>query len=144
MGTAEDWSAAEAALMAGRWDEAAASYGALAGEGSDPRAQEGLAQVAWWRDDAEVALGAREDAYRRFRAAGDDRGAARAAAALGYDSMLFGKGVAVGRGWLVRAADLLGPALDVPEAGWLAVRQAEVALNVDHDAEAALESATQA
>ncbi len=144
MGTTEDWDAAESALLEGRWADAAASYGALADEDADPRAQEGLAQVGWWLDDPELALGAREAAYRSFRSAGDDRGAARAAAALGYDSMLFGRGVAVGRGWLSRAADLLGPRDDVPEAGWLAVRQAEVALNVDHDAAAALAAATRA
>ena len=144
VGTAEDWAVAGAALMAGRWDEAAASYEALAEEGTDPRAQEGLAQVGWWRDDAAVALGAREAAYRGFRARGDDRGAARAAAALGYDSMLFGRGVAVGRGWLTRAEHLLDARRDVPEAGWQAVRQAEVALNVDHDASAGLAAATRA
>ncbi|WP_296607007.1 tetratricopeptide repeat protein, partial [Nocardioides sp.] len=142
MGSTEGWGAAEAALKAGRWDEAAASFGALGD--ADARAQEGLAQVGWWRDDVVVALGAREAAYRTFRATGDDRGAARAASALGYDSMLFGKGVAVGRGWLARAEDLLGPDRDVPEAGWLAVRQAEVALNVDHDAVVALDAATRA
>jgi ATP/maltotriose-dependent transcriptional regulator MalT len=142
--TTEDWREAETALAAGRWSEAAASYAALAGESADPRAQEGLAQVGWWLDDPDTALGAREAAYRSFRSVGDDRGAARAAAALGYDSILFGKGVAVGRGWLSRAADLLGDRADVPEAGWLAVRQAEVALNVDHDAAAALGAATRA
>jgi DNA-binding NarL/FixJ family response regulator len=142
--TTEEWSEAQAALRAGRWAQAAACYAALAAGTGDPRAQEGLAQVGWWRDDAETALGAREAAYRGFRAAGDDRGAARAAAALGYDSMLFGKGVAVGRGWLSRAADLLGDRVDLPEAGWLAVRQAEVALNVDRDAAAALVAATRA
>jgi LuxR family transcriptional regulator, maltose regulon positive regulatory protein len=144
VGATEDWVVAEAALRAGHWDEAASSYAALAAEDADPRAQEGLAQVGWWLDDAAVALGAREAAYRGFRSAGDDMGAVRSAAALGYDSILFGKGVAVGRGWLARAADLLDRRDDVPEAGWLAVRQAEVALNVDHDPTAALGAATRA
>lgn len=142
--TDDDWRAAHVALMEGRWADAAAAYAALAAETADPRADEGLAQVGWWRDDADTALGAREAAYRGFRASGDDQGAARAAAALGYDSMLFGRGVAVGRGWLARAADLLGDRVDVPEAGWLAVRQAEVALNVDRNAAAALAAATRA
>ena len=144
MATTEDWSDAEAALRTGGWARAAASFGALAAATGDPRAQEGLAQAGWWLDDADTAVGAREAAYRGFRAQGDDRGAARAAASLGYDSMLFGRGVAVGRGWLVRAAELLGEGPDVPEAGWLAVRQAEVALNVDHDAVGALSASTRA
>jgi ATP/maltotriose-dependent transcriptional regulator MalT len=68
----------------------------------------------------------------------------RAAATLGYDSMLFSRGVAVGRGWLTRAADLLDGRSDLPEAGWLAVRQAEAALAVDHNATGALDAATAA
>jgi DNA-binding NarL/FixJ family response regulator len=135
---------ADAALAAGRWVEASERFTVLAATTSDPAAYEGLAQAAWWLDDAETCLQAHEAAYRTHRAAGNDRGAARAAASLGYDSILFGRGVAVGRGWLARSADLLDGAHDVPEAGWLAVRQAEVALNVDHDGAAALEAANRA
>jgi ATP/maltotriose-dependent transcriptional regulator MalT len=144
MSTPEDLPSAVAALKAGRWAEAADAFARLTAASDDPGAQEGLAQAAWWLDDATVALGAREAAYRGFRTSGDDRGAARAAASLGYDSMLFGRGVAVGRGWLTRAADVLGSDSDVPEAGWLAVREAEVALNVDHDATKALAAAARA
>lgn len=140
----DDWCDADTALGAGHWAEAMASYAALAAATGDPRAHEGIAQAAWWLDDADHAVGAREAAYRGFRAAGDDRGAARAATGLGYDSVLFGQGAAVGRGWLARAADLLGERTDVPEAGWLAARRAEFALNVDRDAVTALGAATQA
>ncbi len=126
-----------AALLAGQWARAAMLLGPLAAETDDPRAHAGLAQAAWWLDDAETALGAREAAYRASRDRGDDLHAALQAATLGYDSMLFGAGVAVGRGWLTRAAELLEQHPDALEAGWLAVRQAEVALNVDHDAAAA-------
>jgi DNA-binding NarL/FixJ family response regulator len=142
--TSDDWLDADAELRAGHWGRAAERFAALASETDDPVAHEGRAQAAWWLDDADTALDAREAAYRGYRATGADRSAARAAASLGYDSMLFGKGVAVGRGWLARAADLLGDRTEVPEAGWLAVRQAEVALNVDHDAAAALDAATRA
>ena len=144
MNTTVDWLHASAALADGRWSQSAASFSALADATGDPRAHEGRAQAAWWLDDAETALAAREAAYRGFRAMGDDIGAARAAAALGYDSMLMGGGVAVGRGWLARSADLLGTRTDVREAGWLAVRYAEVALNVDHDAETALSASIRA
>ena len=124
--------------------EAAAAFARFAAATGDPRAYEGCAQAAWWLDDGDTALEAREAAYRGFRSAGDDRGAARAAATLGYDSVLFGRGVAVGRGWLARAADILGTRTDSREAGWLAVREAEVALGVDHDAATALAAATKA
>lgn len=142
--TPEDVTAAQAALRAGRWPEAAAAFSALAADTDDPSVHEGLAQAAWWLDDSKTTLSAREAAYRGFRAIGDDRGAARAAATLGYDSVLFSVGAAVGRGWLTRAADLLDGRSDLPEAGWLAVREAEVALAVDHNAAAALEAATTA
>ena len=142
--TPEDLSEARAVLRTGRWAEAAAAFARLAAATGDPSAYEGCAQAAWWLDDADTALDAREAAYRGFRSSGDDRGAARAAATLGYDSVLFGRGVAVGRGWLTRAADILGSRADVPEAGWLAVREAEVALGVDHAADTALAAATKA
>ncbi|MEX1079249.1 MAG: LuxR C-terminal-related transcriptional regulator [Homoserinimonas sp.] len=142
--TPGDLAAAKAALRAGRWPEAAAAYSALAAETDDPGAHEGLAQATWWLDDSEATLSAREAAYRGFRAIGNDHGAVRAAAALGYDSMLFSMGVAVGRGWLTRAADLLDGRSDLVEAGWLAVRKAEVALGVDHNATDALDAATTA
>jgi LuxR family maltose regulon positive regulatory protein len=137
----EELTAAQAALVAGRWDEAAAGFAAVVDRTDDPRGHDGLAQVAWWRDDAETALAAREAAYRGFRRAGDHRAAALAAATLGYDSILFGHGTPVGRGWLARAAALLEGHGDLPEAGWLAVRTAEVALNVEGAAREGLDYA---
>lgn len=131
-------------LRAGRWAEAAEAFVRLAAATDDPRAHDGAAQAAWWLDDADLALDAREAAYRGYRRLGDDRMAARAAAALGYDSILFGRGAAVGRGWLARATEVLGQQSDVPEAGWIAVREAEVALNVDHDASTARTAAATA
>lgn len=144
MTASQDLRDADAELAAGRWGRASELFTALADTGDVPRALEGLAQAAWWLDDAETALGALEAAYRSFRANGEDRQAARAAASLGYDSMLFGQGRSVGRGWLALAADLLAGAEDSPEAGWLAVRRAEVALNIDHDAPAARDAASRA
>ncbi|WP_193614151.1 LuxR C-terminal-related transcriptional regulator [Nocardioides lijunqiniae] len=129
--TSRELLTARAALKGGRWSEAAAGFAAVVDRTDDPRAHDGLAQVAWWRDDAETALAAREAAYRGFRRAGDRRAAALMAATLGYDSILFGRGTAVGRGWLARAAALLAGDDDLPEVGWLAVRNAEVALNIE-------------
>jgi DNA-binding CsgD family transcriptional regulator len=140
----DDLARARDALRTGRWAEAASSFADVAAATDAPEAHEGLAQAAWWIDDATLTLTAREAAYRGYRTAGDDRGAARTAATLGYDSILFGSGVAVGRGWLARAADVLAGRVDVPEAGWLAVREAEVALNVDHDPLAGADAAARA
>lgn len=125
--------AASSALRAGRWLEARSAFEELVAAGDDPAAYDGLAQVAWWLDDADAALGARESAYRGYRARADQPAAARAAAALGYDSVLFGRGIAVGRGWLARADDLLRDTPSAVDSGWLELRRAELALNAEHD-----------
>ena len=127
------FAAASVALGSGAWRQANAGFRAVAQQENDPGAYEGLAQAAWWLDDEQTCLKAREQAYRRYRELGDDRGAARAAAALGYDALLFGQGAGVARGWLGRASDLIEPMSESPEHGWLAVRQAEIALAVDRD-----------
>jgi DNA-binding NarL/FixJ family response regulator len=136
--------AAQEALAAGSWSRAAGAFRDLIGQTDDPAAHEGLAQVAWWRDDAETCLGAREAAYRRYRDLGDSAGAARAATALAYDSMLFGRGESVATGWLGRAQELLAGCEERPEHGWCSVREAELALSVRRDPDLALVCASRA
>lgn len=135
---------AEAALRAGSWERARAAFTVAADTTADPAAYEGLAQAAWWLDDATDCIAARQDAYRRHRALGDDRGAARAATALAWDSSLFGLGKSVAQGWLGRARALLQPLDEVEEHGWLAVREAELALAITHDTDAAATAAARA
>ncbi len=136
--------AAHEALRSGQWAQARDGYLAALRSGPDPMAFAGLSQAYWWLDDGASCVEAREQAYRAYRDRGDGRGAARAAADLAYDSLLFGQGAAVGRGWLARARELLDPAADVEEHGWLAVRGAELALAVEHDTAAALAAAERA
>lgn len=135
---------AQEALAAGSWAQAAAAFRVVAAETGDPLAFEGLAQAAWWLDDAGTCVAARGSAYRRHRELGDDRGAARAATALSWDSLLFGLGSAVALGWLGRARDLLEPLEESAEHGWLAVREAELALAVARDPARALAAAERA
>jgi ATP/maltotriose-dependent transcriptional regulator MalT len=123
------------ALSRGRWDEALRNF---ADAGDDPEALEGVGVAQWWLDDADATLAARERAYRLYRAAGDPVGAARVASALAWDSLLFGGRAAVARGWLERAARLLENLPPCPEHAWLAVREAEVALNAGDPEEARL------
>ncbi|WP_197024597.1 hypothetical protein [Cellulomonas sp. KRMCY2] len=94
---------AQSALDAGSWHLARTAFRAVAEETEDPLAYEGLAQVAWWLDDGDACVGARETAYRRHRELGDSLGAARAATALAWDSLLFGHGESVALGWWGRA-----------------------------------------
>jgi len=113
------------ALAAGRWKDA---LGLFRGADHDPEALEGMGLAYWWLDDADATLGSRERAFRLYREAGDSLGAARVASALAWDSLLFGGRAAVAQGWLERAGRLLADEPISAEHGWLAVREAEVAL----------------
>ena len=129
---------AEVALRTGEWTRARDSFAAVVAEHPGAGAYEGLAQALWWLDDGPGCLEAREAAYRIYRSTdADPVGAARAATALSYDALLFGAGVAVARGWLGRARDLLAAMPEGAEHGWLAVREGELALAIDQDVEAA-------
>jgi LuxR family maltose regulon positive regulatory protein len=114
------------ALARGSWGEALEHFHA---DENAPEALEGIGIAQWWLDDADATLAARERAYRLYRASGDPIGAARVASALAWDSVLFGGRTAVARGWLERAARLLADEPTCSEHAWLAVREAEVALN---------------
>lgn len=129
---------ARSALDAGSWHLARTAFRAVAEETEDPLAYEGLAQAAWWLDEGDTCVGARETAYRRHRELGDSLGAARAATALAWDSLLFGHGESVALGWWGRAGSLLEELDESAEHGWHAVREAELAIEVGHDPDGAL------
>ena len=135
---------ARSALDAGSWQQARAAFGAVAAETGDPLAHEGLARAAWWLDEGETCVAAWEAAYRRHRELGDPLGAARAATGLAWDSLLFGYGESVARGWWGRAGALLEGLEESVEHGWHAVREAELAVEVDHDPVRALDAARRA
>jgi DNA-binding NarL/FixJ family response regulator len=137
--------AAHAAQAAHRWEEAADAFRAtLAQADDDPAAYEGLAQCAWWLDDGDQCLRARETAYRGYSADGDRTSAARAATALAWDALLFGEGAAVAQGWLGRARALLEALPEQREHGWLALRRGELAHAAHHDPAGALVAAREA
>ncbi len=101
-------SSARSALDAGSWQLARTAFQVVAEETADPLAYEGVAQAAWWLDEGETCVGARETAYQRHRELGDSLGAARAATDLAWDSLLFGHGESVALSWWRRAESLLG------------------------------------
>ena len=135
---------AQVALTAGSWDVAGSAFKAVIEQDADPLAYEGLAQVGWWLDDAETCLSARENAYARHRELKDPAGAARAAIALAWDSLLFGRGESVALGWLGRAHELLAQVEECSEHGWCSIREAELALAVRQDPVQALRCARRA
>jgi DNA-binding NarL/FixJ family response regulator len=126
--------AGRAALARGAWSEARASFEAALREDDTAEAREGLSWALWWLDDVDACFAAREEAYRRYRAEGDLRGAARLALWLSDDYSEFRREEAVSGGWFQRAARLLAELPPVPEHGWLAAFEAHGALAAgDHE-----------
>lgn len=135
--------AGRAALTRGAWPEARAAFTTALSCRETAAALEGLSWAAWWLEDVEACLDARERAYRCYRRDGDLRGAARMALWLGDDHVEFRGAAAVGQGWLHRAARLLQDAEPCVEHGWLAVFEAHHARG-RHDLPAALRRAREA
>jgi len=111
-------------LRAGRWE---AARDAFAEAEETAATLEGLSWAAWWLDEADVVFDARERAYRLYRAAGDDAGAARMATWLAADELDFHGAATVAGGWLRRARRLLEPLEAGPDHGWLAFHEGYVA-----------------
>lgn len=131
------------AVARGAWADARAEFERALGRAETPEAYEGLGLAAWWLDDVTTTFDARRRAFRGYRAAGDRRGAARVATALGWDHLLAGE-QAICRGWLQRARRLIAELGPCPERGWLAIFDAHLALIVDHDPVAAERASVEA
>lgn len=127
-GSTADVDAGWAALRAGEWETAGRRFASGRAAGAGPEADEGLAWVGWYREDGRGALAGFERAYRGFRAAGEPRGAARAATWLAVSLLEFRGAVAVAEGWLERARRLLDGLGPCAEAGMLGLHRAAIAL----------------
>jgi hypothetical protein len=85
------------ALHAESWEEARGAFDEALLEEDSPEALEGTVPRLWrvwvprpcWLDDAQVAIDAREGAYRLFRERADAEGAARTAAGVANDLLTF-------------------------------------------------------
>lgn len=125
--------AGRAALARGAWDEARVHLEAALAEREDPSLLEALGWAGWWLADEALTLTTRERAYRLYRAAGDDAAAGRVATWLATDFREFRGDDAIGRGWLHRAHRLLDGLPETADHGWLALVDADFALNLDRD-----------
>jgi DNA-binding CsgD family transcriptional regulator len=128
--------AGRAALASGSWELARDRLLAVVTERESAETWEALGWAGWWLADEELTLRARRRAYRLFRASDDAAGAGRVATWLAADHREFRGEEAIGRGWLERAHRLLDPLPESPDQGWLALTDADFALNVDRDLEA--------
>ncbi len=130
---ADPLKAGREALSRGEWEQARAYFEAAHERDESAEAIEALAMAAWWLDNAQLAIDSRERAYRLYRERGDAASAARMAIWLAWDYLAFRGEPVVARGWLQRAHRLLDGQDPVPEHGWLAIREGEVAFVVDND-----------
>jgi LuxR family transcriptional regulator, maltose regulon positive regulatory protein len=125
--------AGRVALARGAWEEARASYEVAVATKETPEALEGLSWAAWWLNDADALFAARELAFRRYRAEGERRGAARMALWLSSDHLEFRGEGAVANGWRERARRLLRGLEEGPEHGWLMLLEGSLALELNND-----------
>jgi LuxR family maltose regulon positive regulatory protein len=92
-----------------------------------------LSWAAWWLSDATVTFNSRERAYRLYQAKDDRRGAARMAIWIAHDYIHFRSELAIANGWRQRARRLLEGLDPVPEHGWLALIEGQVALELNEN-----------
>ncbi|HWB57456.1 MAG TPA: LuxR C-terminal-related transcriptional regulator [Gaiellaceae bacterium] len=130
-----------AALGDGRWEDARAAFEHAVAHEETPEAFEGLSWAAWWLDDADAAVAARERGYRLYRQRGDPSSAARMATWLAADQLDFHGASAVAGGWLRRAHRLLDPLEPGTDHGWLAFHEGYIAFRSGDTAAAREEAA---
>src|SRR4029079_8900424 len=122
-----------AALGGGEWEDARAAFEKSLAQEQTPEALEGIGWVGHMLGDDRLTFDAREGAYRLYVEHGDKSSAARIAAYLAADHLLFRGEPAVANGWLQRAHSLLA-GLDLGvDHGWLAIHEGHIAIALDED-----------
>ena len=124
-------SAAGQALATAGWSEARALYAEALELGESAEALEGLAVAAWWQDDVEAAIAARERAYVMRREDGRPAEAARVAGFLAWDYGALRGATAIANGWLQRARRLSAELPPSAEHAWLPLIEASFYLDTD-------------
>jgi tetratricopeptide (TPR) repeat protein len=147
MGIDESVSAGQAALQAGRWDDARAAFELDLCEQVTAEALLGMGEALWWLGEPHSSVDYHERAYAAFRRTGDTAQAAWTAMwlCLAYRSD-FGNHAAAS-GWMARAERVLRDAEPGPMQGWLWLTHAYEAGDVERSrqfAERALEFAREA
>jgi LuxR family maltose regulon positive regulatory protein len=122
-----------AALSGGDWERARASFEESLAEGETPEALEGLGWVGHMLNEDRLTFDARERAYRLYLERGHKGSAARIAAWLAADCLLFRGEPAVANGWLQRAHSLIDGLEPGVDHGWLAIHEGYMAVALDED-----------
>jgi ATP/maltotriose-dependent transcriptional regulator MalT len=122
-----------AALSNGDWEGARASFEESLLQGETPEALEGMGWVGQMLNEDRLTFDARERAYRLYLERGDNGSAARIAAWLAADHLLFRGEPAVANGWLQRAHSLIDGLEPCVDHGWLAIHEGHIAVALDED-----------
>jgi LuxR family transcriptional regulator, maltose regulon positive regulatory protein len=122
-----------AALSGGDWERARAAFEESLAEGETPEALEGMGWVGHMLNEDRLTFDARERAYRLYLERGDKASAARIAAWLAADCLLFRGEPAVANGWLQRAHSLIDGLEAGVDHGWLAIHEGYMAVALDED-----------
>src|SRR5207249_8393067 len=122
-----------AALGDGDWERARTCFEECLAESESPEALEGLGWAAHMLNEDRPTFDARERAYRLYLGRGDRGSAARIAAWLAADCLLFRGEPAVANGWLQRAHSLIDGLDAGVDHGWLAIHEGHIAVALDED-----------
>ena len=133
-----------AALRGGEWENARAAFEESLAQGETPEALEGMGWVGHMLNDDRRTFDARERAYRLYFERGDKGSAARIAAYLAADHLLFRGEPAVANGWLQRAHSLIDGLERGIDHGWLAIHEGHIAVALEEDTTKARELAAHA
>jgi len=121
------------ALGDGDWQRAAAAFEEQLADSQTPEALEGLGLASQMLDQDRPTLDARERAYRLYLERGERGSAARIAAWLAADHLMFRGEPAVANGWLQRAHSLLDGLEEGVDHGWLAIHEGHIGLALGED-----------
>jgi ATP/maltotriose-dependent transcriptional regulator MalT len=94
--------------------------------------------------DDRLTFEAREQAYRLYLERGDNSSAARIAAYLAADHLMFRGEPAVANGWLQRAHSLIDDLEPGVDHGWLAIHEGHIAVSIEEDTAKARQLAARA
>jgi LuxR family transcriptional regulator, maltose regulon positive regulatory protein len=133
-----------AALRGGEWEAARGSFAESLTEGETPEALEGMGWVGHMLGDDRLTFEAREHAYRLYLERGDNSSAARIAAYLAADHLMFRGEPAVANGWLQRAHSLIDELEPGVDHGWLAIHEGHIAVSLEEDTAKARQLAARA
>jgi DNA-binding CsgD family transcriptional regulator/predicted negative regulator of RcsB-dependent stress response len=133
-----------AALGDGDWERARTCFENSLARGESPEALEGMGWVGHMLNEDRLTFEARERAYRLYLTRGDKSSAARIAAWLAADCLLFRGEPAVANGWLQRAHSLIDGLEPGVDHGWLAIHEGHIVLALAEDTVKARELAVRA